>query len=182
MKTNYGEEYNRESMYETAREHLLDGNVLKVNGHKCKSLIEVMLEDFKLEVDKEHSLLEQAQVEWDNHNEEGFFSKFSQAIRRSKTTDYLQRRLEKAFEDLKTSKDNGKEFISKEILKKKPSELNIQELNELLMGLKQYKQRLIKYHINGDLVNSVASKTLNITNKYIAEVESEISKRQSYSK
>ena len=32
MKTNYGEEYNRESMYETAREYFLSGKQMTAHG------------------------------------------------------------------------------------------------------------------------------------------------------
>ena len=63
MKTYYSEDYNRESMYETAREYFLDGKKVKINGVKCKRLIEVMMEDFKLEVEKEHSLLKESETE-----------------------------------------------------------------------------------------------------------------------
>ena len=52
VSTNYGEDYNRESMYETAREILLTGKKVKINGKEYKSLIEVMIEDARLEEEK----------------------------------------------------------------------------------------------------------------------------------
>ncbi len=179
MKTNYGEEYNRESMYETAREYFLDGKSVKVNGQKCKGLIEVMLEDFKLEIEKEHNLVEQSQVAWDAKNKEECFDKFSQAMGRNKITNYLQLRLERAFDNLARSKTEKKELTDKITSIKNLEKCTLQQLEELLNALEQYRQNLV-YCIDGDLVNTEVYKTFDITNKYIAEVEQELEKRQAH--
>ena len=54
--TNYGEDYNRESMYETAREILLTGKKVKMNHKKHISLIDIMIEDAVLEEKKRKKL------------------------------------------------------------------------------------------------------------------------------
>ncbi|MFQ6724365.1 MAG: hypothetical protein ACLRFE_03430, partial [Clostridia bacterium] len=50
--TDYGEEYNRESMYETTRELLMEYENVKMNGKTHKSLFSVMLEDCEMEQKK----------------------------------------------------------------------------------------------------------------------------------
>ena len=48
--TDYGEEYNRESMYETARERFFDGKKVKMGGSRHKSLISIMIKDLEMEL------------------------------------------------------------------------------------------------------------------------------------
>lgn len=59
-RTNYGVDYNRESMYETAREMLLQGKEIEIKGVKCTSLINLMIEDWGMEMDKESKYVEKA--------------------------------------------------------------------------------------------------------------------------
>ena len=48
-KTNYGEDYNRESMYETAREALLNGEKVVIAGIEHETLPDVILTDGAIE-------------------------------------------------------------------------------------------------------------------------------------
>ena len=60
-RTNHGEAYNRESMYETAREVLLEGKEVSMNGKKYDTLIEVMIKDYEMEVNNEAEYVKQAE-------------------------------------------------------------------------------------------------------------------------
>ena len=179
MKTNYGEEYNRESMYETAREYFLDGKKVQINGKKCKYLIDVMLEDFRLEIDKEHDLLKQSEIELTSKNEMAFLDKFSQTISRGKTTDYLQKRLEEGIKEVKKNTLMNKSAIEKHKGIKKLKNLSLEELSNLLTDLESQKQRVINSALNGDCVNTLTYKLyLSITN-LINKIKDEINERKS---
>ena len=178
MQTNFGEEYNRESMYETAREYFLDGKKVKINNVKCKTLIEVMLEDFRLEVDKERELLQQSEVALSQKNEKAFLDKFSQTMSRRKTTDNLQQRLEDAIKVAKQLKLEYNRVYNKFNFKKKTIKCTLEQLNDYLNELYVLRKRIVEYRINGDLTSTLSSKLLYSTNNYISEIEREISKKQ----
>ena len=180
MQTNYGEEYNQESMYETAREYLLEGKAVKVNGKKCKSLIQVMMQDHGLEVKKARKLAKREDRAFKNGNQEEYGVKHRQFEHRFRVAIALDVRLEKAFDNLARSKTENKEFTNKINSIKNLKNCNLQQLEELLNALEQYRYNLV-YCMGGDLVNTEVYKAFDITNKYIAEVEEEIQNRQAHS-
>jgi len=175
--TDYGEEYNRESMYETARELLIEGKALKMNGKTHKSLFTIMMEDYAMEIDKEAKYLRQAEKHLKADDDRRFLDSFAKTIARRKITDKLQTRLENTIEDAKKllqyHKYTDKQFKSFKDAKK----MTIEELNDALELLKEYKNSLL-FELNSDCVTKATYKAYTITQKYIKEIEDELTKRQ----
>ena len=177
MKTYKGEEFNRESMYETAREYLLDGKKVKINGKKCKALIEVMLEDFRLEVAKRTKLLQRAE-ELKEKEDIGFLYELAQESSVSKTADYLQKRLENAIQKCKLIVEENEKMIIRARELKRLDKCSLNELRDFLAELYAHKQRIITLRLNGDCVNIITQKLLKSALKTIEEVKAEIKIKQ----
>ena len=180
MQTNYGEEYNRESMYETAREYLLEGKEVKVNGKKCKSLIQVMMQDHGLEVKKVRKLAKQEDRAFKNGNQEEFGIKYRQSMDRLNGVTALDARLKSDFDDLTRIQAENNALTDKIQSIRNLNKCTLQQLDELVNALEQYRYNLV-YCMDGDLVNTELQKAFDITTKYIDEVEEEIQNRQAHS-
>lgn len=170
MGTNYGEEYNRKSMYETAREYFLDGKKVKMNKKMRKSLFEILIEDYRLEVEKEHNLLEEADKAQKDGNEEEFFDKFSISFDRRKVVLDLQRRCEITLEELKQKTDENNRMIKKSKSMRDLKKCSKEELFAYLYDLEGCRQSLIS-RMEGDCVNTLTYKTLDLANKAMNEID-----------
>lgn len=177
MQTNHGEEYNRESMYETAREQLLDGKKVVINGKCYDSLIGVMIEDCGMEQEKHEEYLKLAETYQQENNDEKSFDYFSKAWKIVKVQDKLLERsqiaVDKQKEYIKEFKDKfHKVYKFYENLKK----LSIPQIEQYLTLLYEYKYRLLE-HMNGDTLTNLTYSEYKTTQKLIKEVEDELSKR-----
>lgn len=175
--TDYGEEYNRESMYETARELLMEDKNVKVNGKTHKSLFSVMLEDCKMEQKKHERYLEECEAYQQAKDDKNTFDTLSKSISIGKVTDKLIERLQKTIEDAKKLQQYHK-YTDKQFKSLKPArKMSIEELNYALDLLKEYESSLV-FSLNSDCVTKATYKTYIITQKYIKEIEDELTKRQ----
>lgn len=175
--TDYGEEYNRESMYETTRELLMEYENVKMNGKTHKSLFSVMLEDCEMEQKMEEAYLQESEKQLQANEDRGFLDKFSKTISRGKVTDKLIERLQKTIEDAKKLQQYHK-YTDKQFKLLKPArKMTIEELNYALEFLKEYESSLL-FRLNGDCITKETYKTYIITQKYIKEIEEELIKRQ----
>lgn len=176
-RTDYGEEYNRESMYETARELLMEGKDVKMNGKTHNSLFSIMLEDCAMEQKKYERYLEECGIYQQAKDDEKTFNSLSKSISRGKVTDKLVARLGNAVEDAKMLQQyhnyTDRQFESFKDAKK----MTIEELNDALELLKEYKNSLL-FELNSDCVTKATYKAYTITQKYIKEIEDELTKRQ----
>lgn len=175
--TNYGEEYNRESMYETARERFFDGKKVKMGGSRHKSLISIMIKDFEMELEKEEKLLKQSKIKFKQKDDKNFINTFSKTMERSRVTDDLHERIEKAVKHIKDIQKTYSKYLNGNFDVKKTSKMSLDELNSILSILKEYEEKLLE-GINGDCLNTTIYKTLTITQLYIQEIELEIKNRQ----
>lgn len=175
--TDYGEEYNRESMYETARELLMEGKNVKMSGKRHKSLFSVMIEDCIKEQKKHEKYLEQCEMYQQAKDDKNAFSCLSKSISTGKVTDKLIARLEKAIYDAKMMKQYNN-YIDNAVKALKPArKMSIQELNDALDLLKEYESVLL-FKLNGDCITKVTYKMYSITKNYMQEIEDELKKRQ----
>ena len=176
-RTDYGEQYNRESMYETAREILLDGKKVKMNGKTHKSLFTIMMEDYTMEIDKEAKYLRQAEKHLKEDDDSKFLDSFSKTMSRSKVTENLQSRLENAIDEAKIFQQYHY-IIGKQIkLLKDTKEMSVEELNYALDLLKEHESVLL-FRINGDTIHKSIYKAYLTTKKHIKQVEEELENRQ----
>lgn len=175
--TDYGEEYNRESMYETARELLMEGKNVKMNGKTHKSLFTIMMEDCAMEQKREEEYLKESEKHLQANDDMKFLDSFAATLSRGKVTDKLIARLENAIKTAKKlqqyHKYTDKQFKSFKDAKK----MTIEELNDALELLKEYKNSLL-FELNSDCVTKATYKAYTITQKYIKEIEEELKKRQ----
>jgi len=177
MRINYGEEYNRESMYETARDYFLDGKKVKINRKRHERLIDVMIEDFDLEIKKEHYLLRQSEKAFNADDKEKFIDKFAKTRAVRKTTDYLQKRIRDAIIDSRKCSEEDKKMIIKLKQIRNLDKCSMEDLENFLIDLKEYKG-IINYRLNGDCVNTLTYKMLASISKLIKDIEDEIKSRQ----
>lgn len=178
MVTNWGEIYNRESMYETVRENLLDGDKVKINGKVCQSLIDVMMEDLRMEIDKEEYYLRQAEKAWESNDDRSYHYNFSQSIQRGTITDYLIGRLKGTVMNSKQAAVDNNKIESDTRRLKKIDKCSLEELQKILEVLKNYQINAVNYQIDGDGVNVLTSKLLRKIELIIQKVEKEIYYRQ----
>ena len=176
MQTNYGEEYNRESMYETAREQLLDCKKIVINGKYYDSLIGVMIEDCGMEQEKHEEYLKLSETYQQENDDEKSFYYFSKAWEIGKVQDKLLERsqiaVDKAKEYLEFKEKVRKAYRVNENLKK----LSVTQIKKHLTLLNEHKDRLLE-HMYGDTVTNLTYSSYKTTQKLIKEVEDELSKR-----
>lgn len=175
--TDYGEEYNRESMYETARESLMRGKNVIINGKRQKSLIGVMIQDLKMATDKEFQYFEQSAIALKEKDDEKYFKTLSKTMCQSQIVTDLQKRINGAMTTLKDLKEFNQYVMDNTFTKKKPHEMTISELENLLDILKEYEISLL-FRLNNDCITKLTYETYIKTCNYIKEVEQELAKRQ----
>ena len=176
MKTNYGEEYNRESMYETAREQFLNCKKVVINGKCQDSLIGVMIEDCGMEREKYEEYLNLAGTYQEENDNEKFFDYFSKALERGKVQDKLLERSQIAVDKVKEYVE-FKNKISKVCnVNKNLRKLSIDLIEKYLTLLNEYKDRLLE-SMYGDTVTNLTFSSYKTIQKFIKEVEDELSKR-----
>jgi len=178
MVTNWGEFYNRESMYETTKEYLLDGEKVKINGKNCGSLIDVIMEDLRMEIDKEEYYLRRAENSWESNDEGAYLDNFSCAIQRGSVADYLIGRLKDSEVISNKDAENNKKIESVARRLRRIDKCTLDELQVYLKELKEYQLNAVSYRIDGDGVNVMTSKFLRKVERTIQEIEKEIYNRQ----
>ncbi|MBQ7797536.1 MAG: hypothetical protein IJ458_04275 [Clostridia bacterium] len=176
-RTDYGEEYNRESMYETAREILMDGKKVVMNGKRYDNLVSIMIKDCEMEQKKYERHLEECETYQQTKDDEKTFDSLSKAMSKGKVTRKLVERVGNAIEDAKMLQQYH-DYIDKYIQTlKQTTKLSIDELNNVLEFLKEYESSLL-FRLNGDCITKATYKTYIITQKYIKEIEDELARRQ----
>ena len=178
MQTNYGEEYNRESMYETAREQFLDCKKVFINGKCYDSLIGVMLEDCAMEQEKDEEYLKLAETYQQENNNEKVWDNFPKAWARGKVVDALLKRAEIAVEEQKDYLEFKNILYKAKVHKAHENlkSLSITQIENYLILLKEYESRLLK-HMYGDTVTNLTYTAYKSVQYYIKELEQELSKR-----
>ena len=160
--TNYGEEYNRESMYETARESLLQGKKVLINGKYYSSLVGVMIEDYGMELDKEEAFKD---------NEKNLNNN------RRATIDALSKRLDVAVEKEKEITQKLIELHKAVYTNGNLRKCTIDQLKYYLRVLKKYKICLFN-SMYTDTIDTLTNAQYEIAKRLIKETEEELERRQ----
>lgn len=174
--TNLGEEYNRESMYETARDYLMEGKRVELNGKTHNSLISFMIADLDMQIDRENKYFERSEELLKAKDTDNFINLFSQSLLISKITGRLEGRIEDAIKTLESKKEQNK--LLPGIL---GTNRNFQRFSTI--QLEEYLKELIEYESN--LFDSIHDDTIDVlsntiyinTKRRIQQVEDEIKKR-----
>ncbi|MBQ8430568.1 MAG: hypothetical protein IJX26_01315 [Clostridia bacterium] len=162
-KTNYGEEYNRESMYETVRELFIEGKKVVVNGSKCESLISVMIEDYKQEDKKRGEIYNYLKELMNNNKEDDIIAKkMREMLKISKKMEKISQGADsacKAYSDETFDRLNLRTKISKLCQKGRAKTITLEELYELRDLVKELEKIYIE-EIYGDTINVNSMKNL----------------------
>ena len=175
--TDYGEQYNRESMYETAREILLDGKKVVINGKCYDSLIGVMIEDCGMEQEKHEAYIKEFEIYQPAKDDTKTFDSLLKSISRGKVEDELIKRSDLAIIKAKQRSElNG--VVSKAYnINKNLNKLSITQIKDYLQVLRKYEKELFEC-MYGDALTNLTHSLYKTTQKYIEEIEEELKKRQ----
>ena len=178
MVTNWGEYYNRESMYDTTRDYFIDGECVQVNGKKCQSLIDVMMEDLKMEIDKEEKFLNQATSAMNSNDDRGFLKSFYNTMKHGEISDLLIDRLRKCMVESNNSTNEYSEFLSISKQLRNMDTCAIEELKKYRKKLISYQKHALEYGLYGDGVSVSTSKILKSLDQSIQNIDRELYYRQ----
>ena len=159
-KTDYGEDYNRESMYETVREALSSGENVVIDGKIYKNLEDVMLADIKMEDTKAQQTLKKAKE----------FKELGKVDEANQLCNFIDNRLN-VITQMNNQLDElikKKSIAVKEILRIQDNiddiNVTLEYLNDTLKGLKRLETKW-----KGDELSAIIEGMINIVKRLIAE-------------